>query len=469
MDVVIDPEHNDATVLEVSQKPSGVDLDVTVPKPVEKAPTMQQQIKPASQPRIPFVRPSLPQRPLPRPPQPAPSRDFFMDIANPAKVSKPKDGDEFDDASSFSISEAGDEELRDLPDNDQESALGSEYQVEEPEEDEEAYKPSKGFRTIEEEKSHLVLKLQRLKSMGVNVPRVLGMQSDIRELRSEYARVKAQRDLDDSIRFQRKMLGGVVTALEFMNRRYDPFDFQLDGWSEHVNGSISDYDNVFERLHEKYKAKVSMAPEIELILMLAGSALTFHLTKVIVKNLTASVTNPATLAGGAPDPGVMMQLLGGMLGGGGSGGLGGGGVQAAPTQAEQRASAPAQATQASTPGSQPAPVREMKPPAFDLGNLMGSIGVIPPPQISSDISLPPRERRVTFEAPPTSSPVVTAASKRPAPTPEPEEDRVSDVVSDDLESVPDDMMSISSDPQSSKTVRGRKRTKTQAPKNVIKI
>ena len=46
-----------------------------------------------------------------------------------------------------------------------------------------------------------------------------------------------------------------VTGLEFLNNRFDPFDFKLDGWSEQVNEDLGDYDEIFGELHEKYNSK----------------------------------------------------------------------------------------------------------------------------------------------------------------------------------------------------------------------
>jgi hypothetical protein len=47
--------------------------------------------------------------------------------------------------------------------------------------------------------------------------------------------------------------------------------------------NIDDYDNIFERLHEKYGGKGEIAPEIELLLTLGGSAFMFHLTNTLLK------------------------------------------------------------------------------------------------------------------------------------------------------------------------------------------
>ena len=74
-----------------------------------------------------------------------------------------------------------------------------------------------------------------------------------------------------------------ISIVEFMNYRFDPFDLKLNGWSESIHENINDYDDVFEELHEKYKGKGEMAPELKLLLMVGGSGFMFHLTNTMFK------------------------------------------------------------------------------------------------------------------------------------------------------------------------------------------
>ena len=47
-------------------------------------------------------------------------------------------------------------------------------------------------------------------------------------MKQEYDRLTAQREMDQSVKFQRKMLIAFVTAIEFLNTKFDPFDVKLD-------------------------------------------------------------------------------------------------------------------------------------------------------------------------------------------------------------------------------------------------
>lgn len=134
------------------------------------------------------------------------------------------------------------------------------------------------------EKREILYQLERLEGKGYKLPRRFTVQSDLEEMRAEYHRILREKEVDASVRFQRKMLMAFVTGIEFLNTRFDPFDVKLDGWSEQVHESIVDYDDIFEELHDKYKgAGKKMAPELRLLMSLSGSAFMFHLTNSMFK------------------------------------------------------------------------------------------------------------------------------------------------------------------------------------------
>ena len=56
----------------------------------------------------------------------------------------------------------------------------------------------------------------------------------------EYDRLSYQRKVDASVKMQRHMLISVVTGMEFLNNKFDPFSIKLDNWSEQVNENIHD-------------------------------------------------------------------------------------------------------------------------------------------------------------------------------------------------------------------------------------
>lgn len=134
------------------------------------------------------------------------------------------------------------------------------------------------------EKREILYQLERLENKGFKLPRRFTVQSDLEEMRAEYHRILREKEVDASVRFQRKMMMALVTGIEFLNTRFDPFDVKLDGWSEQVHENINDYDDIFEELHDKYKGTgKKMAPELRLLMSLSGSAFMFHLTNSMFK------------------------------------------------------------------------------------------------------------------------------------------------------------------------------------------
>ena len=137
---------------------------------------------------------------------------------------------------------------------------------------------------IKNEKIDLIYKFKKLESQGIRTTMNYNMNSNLEDMRNEYLKFKKQREIDSSIKFQRKVMMAIITGAEFLNNKFDPFDIKLDGWSGSVNESITDFDEVFEELAEKYGGKSEMAPELKLLMMLGGSAFMFHLTNTMFKS-----------------------------------------------------------------------------------------------------------------------------------------------------------------------------------------
>jgi len=143
--------------------------------------------------------------------------------------------------------------------------------------------PSEGYKSIEDEKADLLNRISRLGKKGLQTSARLTVYSDIEDIRAEYKRLVYSIEVDQSVKFQRRMLVACVSGIEFLNKKFDPFDLELDGWSENVMENQEDYDGVFEELFQKYRSKVSVAPEIKLMFMVGGSAMMFHLSKSMFK------------------------------------------------------------------------------------------------------------------------------------------------------------------------------------------
>jgi hypothetical protein len=185
------------------------------------------------------------------------------------------------------------------------------------------------------EKFKMLQKLEELETKGVRLSKKYSMESSLLEMKGEYETHVEEREKKNSIKFQQKLLMTAITGIEFLNNKFDPFDLKLDGWSEQINENVDDYDEIFGELHEKYKSKAKMAPELKLLFQLGGSAIMLHMTNTmfksampgmddimrqnpeLMKQFTQAAVN--TMSQSSPNFG---NFMGDMMGGGG-GGMGG--------------------------------------------------------------------------------------------------------------------------------------------------
>ena len=133
-------------------------------------------------------------------------------------------------------------------------------------------------------KFEILRKLETLEEKGANLSKKYTMDNDLDEMKGEYEFLMNEKEKSNSIKFQGKVLTTMITGLEFLNSKFDPFDIKLDGWSEQINENVEDYDEIFAELHEKYKSKAKMAPEIKLLFQLASSGIMIHMTNTMFKS-----------------------------------------------------------------------------------------------------------------------------------------------------------------------------------------
>jgi len=154
-------------------------------------------------------------------------------------------------------------------------------------------------------KIELLRKLSEIKAKGFSLTKDYDFSSSIEEMEYEYELLKSFVDKRNGIKIYKNLLLNGVSVVEFLNDKYDPFDFHLQGWGEHMSVEVDSYDDVLEELYEKYKGTgKNMPPEIKLLLLIVASASAFHfsktqsslpgLDKVLTKNpdLVSRLINP---------------------------------------------------------------------------------------------------------------------------------------------------------------------------------
>jgi hypothetical protein len=145
-------------------------------------------------------------------------------------------------------------------------------------------KPKMSNEELLREKFKVLRKLEDIERKGAKLTKKYTMESSLLEMQGEYEMIIDEKERSNSCKFQGKMLMAAVTGLEFLNNRFDPFDVKLDGWSEQINENINEYDEIFAELHDKYKSKAKMAPELKLMFQLGGSAIMVHMTNTMFKS-----------------------------------------------------------------------------------------------------------------------------------------------------------------------------------------
>jgi hypothetical protein len=144
---------------------------------------------------------------------------------------------------------------------------------------------------INRQKTELLYQFDRLEKKGVKLPRQFTIESSLDDMKSTFERIKRDRERDTAVRTSGKWLVAAATGLEFMNNKFDPFDINLNGWSESVHESINDYDEIFEELNDKYHGPSKFPPEIRLMGSLAASAFFFHASNAMFKTATPDMND----------------------------------------------------------------------------------------------------------------------------------------------------------------------------------
>ena len=276
-------------------------------------------------------------------------KEMMKDIANPNKTRNMDESSE--SGSDVSVDYDGDGDIYSTSSGSPVERRRSSYFTEEEQ-------PSQGFLTIGDEKADILFRLEVLRRQGIE-PRKFSARDDIREMRAELNRIKTHLELDRSLKFSRKAVVGLASALEFLNDKVDVLDLELDGWSDQMFNAVhtqKEYDSIFEELFFKYRGKVQTPPEVRLLLTFGASALTFHMSNVMAKKVAKSLEDGDSSGGGMMDS-IMRMVTGG----------GGAGPQIQAKQPEP--TAPIQPTfmqQAQQMHTPPVARKEMKPPTFSF-------------------------------------------------------------------------------------------------------
>lgn len=143
--------------------------------------------------------------------------------------------------------------------------------------------PKMTFMEIQRAKEDYIAKLARLESKGYRSVKMYSLTSELKDIEDAYNKTYSQYSCDKAIKFQGKILIGVVGCIEGLNKKYDPFNIYLTGWSEALYENLDEYDEVFEELFEKYREQFEMiSPEAKLFGMVVMSGVMFHFSHAVI-------------------------------------------------------------------------------------------------------------------------------------------------------------------------------------------
>lgn len=117
---------------------------------------------------------------------------------------------------------------------------------------------------------------------GVKLSKKYTIDDDPDEMEAEYKMHHNRRNKSNQVKFYKQILLGVVTGLEFLNEKYNPFEFKLEGWSKQVAFDMDDYTEILEEIYERWKDRGgNMAPEIRLMMMIVFSGAMYHVSQTL--------------------------------------------------------------------------------------------------------------------------------------------------------------------------------------------
>jgi hypothetical protein len=109
---------------------------------------------------------------------------------------------------------------------------------------------------------------------GISLSKEYTINSDYNEMAAEIEFHTNFQKRRNGIEFWKSTFVYGAKGCEYLNKSFDPFGFDLNGWSEHFSAiDANSNDDIFGELYDKYKSKFDgYSVELRAILMFAGSA-----------------------------------------------------------------------------------------------------------------------------------------------------------------------------------------------------
>ncbi|KAI9549647.1 hypothetical protein GHT06_003833 [Daphnia sinensis] len=161
--------------------------------------------------------------------------------------------------------------------------------------------PGVSPQELRAEKEKLLAELHLKRTKGYDVPTHLDMNSSLEDLKSQTALIRRLENHKRTIALLRYFMVLACTGVEKATMRFVS-EVYMDGWAETVAANQNDYDEVLGRIADTMDLASTIPPHVELVTMLAVSAVMFHMSKKSQKALQDMMQAEAKKQAPPPQP-----------------------------------------------------------------------------------------------------------------------------------------------------------------------
>lgn len=134
----------------------------------------------------------------------------------------------------------------------------------------------KRHEEIMQEKFVMLTRISKMSRDGITARKKFSMKDDINDIRFECYRMTREKNSQSAIKTMHMVLITIATIIEKANGAFNPFNLNLNGFSQNMMLSVSDYDDSLEEIHHKWSGKTYMGPEMSIMFTFITSAIFFH-------------------------------------------------------------------------------------------------------------------------------------------------------------------------------------------------
>ena len=171
--------------------------------------------------------------------------------------------------------------------------------------DREQFTKERRKEEIMQEKIEMLTRISKMSKDGFTTAKKWKLTDDMDEIRFECYRMTRESNSQKAVKKMQHILISVATMIEFANGMVNPFNLKLQGFSQNMMLTVSDYDDSLEELHHKWSGRTSFGPEMTIMMTFVSSAIFQHAGNV--------ASTPAQPAAAKAAPGKDMSSMLGMF------------------------------------------------------------------------------------------------------------------------------------------------------------